>query len=77
MLAYKGPDRKKIFIDVENATCTLNFDYPYEIDLARIKTAADLLGWVRQLAGKPWMTAERLKLFVDAISKHKGFKVRS
>jgi len=76
LLACKNPDATKIVIDEERATCTLNFDYPYEVDLDRIKSERDLLAWVRQLAGKPWMTGQRLKLFIDVVGGHKGFLVR-
>lgn len=75
LLASKSPDAAKIVLDEKRATCTLNFNYPYEVDLDRIKTPRDLLAWVRHLAGKPWMNRERLELFIDAVAKHKGFQV--
>jgi hypothetical protein len=76
LLAYENPDASKIVIDQERGTCTLNFDYPYEVDLDRIKSERDLLAWVRLLADKPWMNGERTKLFIDAVAKQKGFQVR-
>jgi hypothetical protein len=76
ILAYESPNASKIVIDAERATCTLHFDYAYEIDLDRIKTERDLLAWVKHLAGKTWMTSERLELFIDAVAEHRGFRVR-
>src|SRR6185503_17765224 len=75
LLAYKNPDADKIIIDAERATCTLNFQYSYEVDLDRIQTERDLLAWVRHLANKAWMNGGRVKLFIDAVARHKGFRV--
>ena len=75
-LAHVLPDAGKIVMDTERGTCTLHFRYPYEIDLDRIQTQDNLLGWVRHLAGKPWMNRERLGLFIDAVAKHKGFRIQ-
>ena len=76
LLACVQPDAGKIVMDTERGTCTLHFRYPYEIDLDRIQTQDNLLGWVRHLAGKPWMNRERLGLFIDAVAKHKGFRIQ-
>ena len=75
LLVCVHPDAGKIVMDTERGTCTLHFRYPYEIDLDRIQTQDNLLGWVRHLAGKPWMNRERLGLFIDAVAKHKGFRI--
>jgi hypothetical protein len=69
------PDDAKIVIDPDNETVTLNFAYPYEIDLDRIQTVGDLLRWVLHLSEKDWMTAERLNYFITKVGKHKGFKI--
>jgi hypothetical protein len=73
--AYRNPEAAKVVIDAARGTCTLKFRYSYEVDLERIKSERDLLAWVRHLAGKPWMTGQRLELFIDAVARHKGFSV--
>ena len=76
LLAHVQPEAGKIVMDTERGTCTLKFRYPYEIDLDCIRTQHNLLGWVRHLAGKPWMNSERLRLFIDAVAEQKGFRIQ-
>jgi hypothetical protein len=49
--------------------------YDYNIPLERIETERDLLAWVRHLSFKHWATAERLRLFMDAVSTIKEFEI--
>ena len=53
----------------------LRFAYPYEVDLDRIHAECDLLAWVLHLVGKPWMGAERVEIFADAVAHIKGFNI--
>ncbi len=48
--------------------------YPYHIDLARIKSKADLLGWVLHLCNKTWMNTEYLGEFIKRVCMIKGWK---
>ena len=73
LVVFSGDAR--IVIDSDNETVTLNFVYPYEIDLDRIQTTGDLLRWVLHLSEKDWMTAERLNRFITKVGRHKGFKI--
>jgi hypothetical protein len=73
ILAYKDPDQDKIVIDSINGTVTLNFDYPYQIDLDPIKTEGDLLRWTLSLTEKSWMNLDRLNTFIRKVAKHKKF----
>lgn len=68
-------DDARIQIDEACGICTLNFKYPYEIDLDRIKTERDLLAWTLHLAGKTWMDRGKLVAFIEAIGKHKKLKI--
>jgi hypothetical protein len=65
------PDAGKITIDEKRGVCTLRFNYPYEIDLAHIRTEADLLSLIHRLSRESWMTANRLRGVIDAIARHK------
>ena len=49
---------ERIIFDRSNNTCTLLFDYPYEIDLDRVRDARDVLDWTLHLMGKPWLEKE-------------------
>ena len=53
----------------------LRFDYSYEVDLDRIHCERDLLAWVLQLVEKPWMGAERVKLFAYVVADIKDFNI--
>lgn len=72
---WKDPDEGKIVIDEQNETITLNFSYPYEIDLDRIKTRADLLHWVAHLCEKNWMNTWRIRKFMEHVSDYRCWHV--
>lgn len=74
--AESRADEQNIVVDPRGETITLNFAYPYEIDLGRIKTAHDLLAWTQHLAGKYWMTTAGLKQFIRKVGEHKNWRVR-
>lgn len=57
-----------------NRTLTIDAAYPYEVDLDRIQTPADLLEWVHHLAGKNWMSAPLLGEFIERTYAIKGWK---
>ncbi len=60
-----------------NNVLLLRFQYGgYEVDLDQIHTERDLLAWVLQLVGKPWMNAERIEVFASAVADLKGFNIR-
>lgn len=67
------PDIKKVVVD--DGWITLNFQYPYEIDLNRISTPLHLVNWVAHLCGKTWMTRDRVYYFVEAVCKAKRWKI--
>ena len=60
--------------DADCACLTIKVTYPYHIDLARIKSKADLLSWVSHLCHKPWMNTEYLGEFIKRVYKIKGWK---
>jgi hypothetical protein len=73
LLHYHDPDEDKIAI--KNGWITLNFAYPYEIDLDRIKTERDLLAWALHLTTKTWMNRKRLHYFIEKVGKHKNLNI--
>jgi hypothetical protein len=58
-----------------NNTLLLRFQYDYEVDLDRIKTQGQLLGWVSHLCGKIWMTRERIHLFIEVVAAIQHIKI--
>lgn len=56
---------------------TLKIAYPYHIELARIASKADLLGWTLHLCHKTWMDTEHLAEFIERVCKIKGWKHKS
>ena len=60
--------------DAESALLTIKIAYPYHIELGRIKSKADLLGWALHLCHKTWMTPEYLGEFIRRVSKIKRWK---
>ena len=59
--------------DSDRNTMTLHAAYPYEIELDRIQTPADLLGWTRHLCEKAWMDNVLLAELVDRVAEIKGW----
>ena len=60
--------------DADCACLTIKVAYPYHIDLARIKSKADLLSWVSHICHKPWMNTEYMGEFIRRVSKIKRWK---
>jgi len=71
-LNYKNPDDPKIVLNPETQTITLNFLYPYQIDLDRIKNERDLLAWSLHLCEKNWMNTNRIAAFIHKVAEFKG-----
>jgi hypothetical protein len=67
--------RERIVHVRSNNVLLLRFDYSYEVDLDRIHCERDLLAWVLQLVEKPWMGAERVKLFAYVVADIKDFNI--
>lgn len=51
--------------------------YPYEIELSRIKTPKNLLGWVAHFGGKSWaeMTPWKVGRFITTVCEIKGWSI--
>lgn len=50
----------------------IDLDYPYEIDMRRVKTKSDVLKWVLHLSGKTWMTFPALERFIELACRVNG-----
>jgi len=71
MLNLHDPDASGITINA--GWITLNWSYPYEIKLSRIRDRGDLLKWTLHLAEKTWMTSTCLHHFISAVMDVKGW----
>jgi len=45
----------------------------YSIELSRIKTPIELIIWIYHLCGKTWFDKEHVEIFIEKISKIRGF----
>jgi hypothetical protein len=63
--------------DKKMNTLTISIQYPYEVDLDRIKTHMNLLFWVKHLAGKTWMNTDHLREFMHRVCEIKKWEMRS
>ena len=66
---------EKFVYEAQLNTLTLHIAYPYEVDLCRIKSAQDLLGWVHHLTIKTWMTREYIHRFIERVCAIKGWSI--
>ena len=51
--------------------------YPdgYTIDIDQYRTPADILGLIDHLAGKRWMTVEKLHYVIEYLTKYYGIEI--
>lgn len=51
--------------------------YEYEVEMSRITTPTQLLGWVYHLGGKEWAgcTPYNIAQLVDAVAKRRGWNI--
>ena len=47
----------------------------YEVELNRIKTRAQLLGWVHHMAEKAWVSGETIAQFIEVVCKYYGWNI--
>lgn len=47
---------------------------PYRIEVSRLKTEREILGWVWHLSGKEWMTLPLIDQFVSVSMRNIGIK---
>ena len=45
---------------------------PYRIEVSRLKTEREILGWVWHLSGKEWMTRPLIEQFVSVSMRNIG-----
>lgn len=64
---------REIFIDGNDVV--LNIVYEYRISLSRLRTPADLLGWLVHLSEKNWMTARYMGVFISFVAHQNNIKV--
>lgn len=55
-------DEKQVVIDGDYIVIT--GPYPYEIEISQCSSPDQILDWVRQLAGKQWVTADMIRRFI-------------
>lgn len=47
--------------------------HDYEIDLDRLQTPRDLVGWIYQIIPKTWADEWLVKEFIDVVCAHRGW----
>ena len=65
-------DEKIVYIDNGCIVLDVKGRLKYDIDLDRIRTQEDILGWIAQLSGKNWFTSEYLWHFLNTIDSVTG-----
>jgi hypothetical protein len=66
---------KAVVYHRNNNTIIICIKHSYEVDLDRIETPLQLLGWVEHLAAKTWMTTKVLRRFVVIVAKIKNWQI--
>ncbi len=61
--------------DGELNTLTINVRYPYEVDMDRIVTKTDLIGWVHHLSQKNWINGTHIARFIENVCAIKNWGI--
>jgi len=66
---------ERIIFDRAKGTCTLLFDYPYEIDLDDITDVRDILDWTLHLMEKGWLEKFDVTTIINRIAEFKNIEI--
>lgn len=47
----------------------------YEVEISRIMTRAQLLGWVHHMAEKAWVSGETIAQFIEVVCKYRNWEI--
>ena len=73
-----SPRDKGFTFDADRKWLTIKWGgYDYEIEMSRIKTPTQLLGWVSHLGEKEWLNCEPWKIarLVELVAREKGWNI--
>jgi hypothetical protein len=56
-------------VDWDTLELVVNGAYPYHVDLERCNTAAQVLDWIMQVAGKTWCDGQLLHDLVECLDR--------
>lgn len=65
-----------VTFDSEEGMIWVRASYPYPIEASRIKSARDILAWVRHLSRKGWATRAVIAEFIDVTAQIRGINTR-
>lgn len=63
------------WISIDCPNMMMDTQDTYEIELSRIKTETQLLGWMHHLFNKRWMDRPMLREFMDKVAEYKHFNL--
>ncbi len=58
---------------IENGSLILNKEYPYKIELEKLKTPEQVLFWCYHLGGKPWFDGLDCQKFISLATNHEHY----
>lgn len=61
-------------IDKADGVLIINVDYPYCIELSRLKSKNDVLAWVLHLCEKVWIDTDILREFIERVFELRGWR---
>jgi hypothetical protein len=70
-----GTLEKQCYVD--NDDIVINVADEYRVPLSSCPTQEAILGWVRQLTEKTWITVPLIRRFVDTAAEHHKIKIQT
>lgn len=70
----RDSERRAIEFDVDGVTLQW-VRFGYFIEWGRLRKLEHLLSWCHHLSSKPWLTPQRMQLFIEEVSKRKGWRL--
>ncbi len=68
--------QKQFAYDRKYDTLTINVaGFPYEIPMDEIRTHHDLIGWVRHMSEKNWITTEHIRNLIECVCAIKNWPI--
>lgn len=62
-------------VSIENDMIVFHELKGYEVEISRIKTRADLIGWVHHMTGKGKITTGTIEQLIEVVCKYRNWEI--
>ena len=62
-------------VSIEDDYVTFHELKGYDVEMSRIKTRSDLIGWIHHMTGKGKITTDAIAQFIEVVCKYRGWEI--